>query len=611
MQKIKKLSAHEAQKIAAGEVVERPANVLKELLENAVDAQATKITIYIEDGGKSYIRIVDDGYGMSPEDARFCFEQHATSKIKSVDELTNIATFGFRGEALASIASVSRTTLITKEATAQQGTKIIIEANKIIADEAIHANTGTDIVVKDLFFNLSARKKFLKTNQTEWHQIQQLFFAFCLSHIHINFKLYNENRLLYTCPAATDIQERCAQLFEQKVASLMLPIEYANNTIRITGLISDHQYERYDRTMIYLFVNQRWIKDTQLSHAFIKGYKQVLPPGRYPTGCLHITIDPKEVDINIHPRKQEVQFLHPRNVQQSITSTITQALENRLSNQLEKTVQFKPSSSNDLFFTAPRTQIAPQAFKPFDFDTFFVQQPSAFQDNAISAQTTHFEHPSHRIQPMILQDQEQQPVPYETHQPSYTCIGQFKNTYIILEHVDGLLLIDQHAAHERILYEQFCAQHGNIATIKLLFAHTMHVSSQDFITITQYASLFAQYGIEIEPFGNNIVKIQTTPIQLKNASIDTIIKDAIAYINEYKELEQNAFADQLQKKLYANMSCKAAVKAGDVLTQELMQELIKNLYTSPNRFSCPHGRPTHYLLHIDEIEKKFKRDYRS
>lgn len=605
MQKIKKLSTHEAQKIAAGEVVERPANVLKELLENAIDAQATKITIYVEDGGKSYIRIVDDGYGMSPEDAVLCFEQHATSKITSVDELTNIATFGFRGEALASIAAVSKITLITKEAAAQQGTKIIIEANEIITDEIIHANTGTDITVKDLFFNLPARKKFLKTRETEWHQIQQLFFAFCLSHLHINFKLYSENKLLYTCPKATNIQERCAQLFEQKISSHMLPVEHINKTIGITGLISHHQYERYDRTMIYLFVNQRWVKDTQLVHAFIKGYKQVLPPGRYPAGCLHITVDPTQVDINIHPRKEEVQFLHPRNVLQSITSTVTHTLEKHLSKQLEKTVQFKSSSAQDLYFTSPR---APQPFQPFDFDTFFIQKPSPFQTSVTAPQTTLTQYHNDSVQPML--QLEQQAALDEAHQ-SYNCIGQFKNTYIILEHTDGLLLIDQHAAHERILYEQFCQQHGNTATVKLMFPHIMHVSAQDFKTVTDHAALCAQYGIEIEPFGNNTLKVQAMPIQLKHAAIDDIIKDAIAYINECKDLEQQAFTEQLQKKLYADMSCKAAVKAGDTLTQELMQELIKNLYKSNNRFSCPHGRPTHYLLHIDEIEKKFKRDYRT
>ena len=437
------------------------------------------------------------------------------------------------------------------------------------------------------------------------------FFAFCLSHLHISFKLYSEEKLLYTCPRVTTIQERYAQLFEQKVASQMLPITYASNTLHITGLISHHQYERYDRNMIYLFVNQRWVKDTQLSHAFIKGYKHVLPPGRYPAGCIHISVNALEVDINIHPRKEEVQFLHPRQVQQSITATVTQALEQHLSQQLEKTVQFRPSgSSADIPFTTQNIS-KERTFKPFDFDTFFAQASPAF-DVVTTPQQAH--HHAQQLSSSLQQTTQlpkQQIIHAGSEQLSYTCIGQFKNTYLLLEHTDGLLLIDQHAAHERILYEQFCAQHGNIATVKLMFPHIMHVSSEDFQTIVDYINLFAQYGIEIEPFGSNTIKIQAAPLQLKHASVDDIIKDALAYINECKGLEEHAFAQQVQKKLYADMACKAAVKAGDMLTPELMQELIKNLYTTNNRFSCPHGRPTHYMLHIDEIEKKFKRDYRT
>lgn len=595
MNKIKKLSSTEAQKIAAGEVVERPANVLKELLENSLDAQATQITVHILDGGKTFIRVVDNGCGMSAPDALLCFEQHATSKITHVDQLASITTFGFRGEALASIAAVSKVTLITKEHDAQLGTKISIEGGVIVHNDAHHANTGTDISIQDLFYNIPARKKFLKTYQTEWHQIQQLFFAFCLAHTTVDFKLYSQDKLLYTCPPVTSLQERMVQLFEQKAARHMMPIAHTHQQISVMGVASDHQFERYDRGMIYLFVNQRWVKDTTLTHAFIKGYQQVLGPGRYPAGCLCIQVDPQEVDVNIHPRKEELLFLHPRNVHKAITTAVTQALEQKLSQQLQTTVQLH-QPTNTAYAPAPfATSGGHDTFKTFDFDTFFKQPVLPLAHT----KADEFKHvPEQQI-----------PVHTVVQTPAHTIIGQYDATYILLQDSQGLLLIDQHAAHERVLYEQLCAQHGNPTTIQLMFAQTIQLSEADVATIVAHHDTLAQYGIITEPFGAHTLKIQAMPLALKNASAQDIIKEVLGHINECKELDHDAFHKQMHKKLYASMACKAAVKAGDILKNELMQELVTSLYNTQHRFSCPHGRPTHYLLHKDEIEKKFKRDY--
>jgi DNA mismatch repair protein MutL len=608
MNKIKKLPPHEAQKIAAGEVVERPANVLKEILENAIDAQSSKITIHLKDGGKKLIRVIDNGCGMSPEDAQLCFEQHATSKITHVDQLSSINTFGFRGEALASIAAVSKTTLITKEADTEQGTKIEIAAGTLITHDIVHANTGTDITIQDLFYNLPARKKFLKTDETEWHQIQQLFFAFCLAYTHIDFKLYHQEKLVYSCPTAQNIHKRMSQLFDQKLTQQVLPIHYTHKNIEISGLISSHQYERYDRNMIYLFVNQRWVRDSLLVHAFIKGYKQVLPPSRYPAGCLLITVDPLEVDINIHPRKEEVQFLHPRLVQQTITTAVTQALEQHLSRQLQKTVTFKPSAQTDnkeSSIAQPIVQTS-SSFKPFNFDAFFKQAPQDFTDKPlIKEQIVPIQPEQQSIEaPMINYSIN------EMFQEEYRLIGQYNSTYILLEQEDGLFMIDQHAAHERVLYEEFIAQHGKMPTVQLMFPHIIDLSPEELTMIINHKDLFGHYGIELEQFGSSTLKVHATPMQLKHVAIDEIIKHAINYMHEYKNLDESAYDQTLQKKLYADMACKAAVKAGDALSEQQMLELIKKLNKSANRFSCPHGRPTSWLLHLDEIKKKFKRDYR-
>ncbi len=623
MQKIKKLPPHEAQKIAAGEVVERPSNLLKELLENALDAGSTKISIHIKDGGKQLIRVVDNGCGMSPEDAKLCFEQHATSKITHVDQLQEILTFGFRGEALASIAAVGKTTLITKEKDAEFGTKLQVEQNKTLQHEAVSAVDGTDISVKDIFYNLPARQKFLKKRETEWRQIQQLFYAICLAHIHIDFKLYSEDKLLHNCPPAQDLAQRWQQLFDHQKAQQMINAQHSTSYVSMQGLISDHQLQRYDRNNIYLFVNNRWVKDNALTRAFIRGYQNVLPPMRYPAGCLFITIDTQEVDINIHPRKEEVQFLHPRRVEREIKSCITQALEQQLSSQLQKSVTIKKDTPFEpASFGAPQqvhAQPAQNSFTPFNFDSFlntpaFTASADAEirkAEHATDMQDTATPEKNKTIDEIENITSEKQRVVAPSAQQHYELIGQYKKTYLLLEQEDGLFLLDQHAAHERILYEEFVAQHGNIAKVALLFPQIITFAKDEVNIIAQHTQLFAQYGIELEQFGDDSIKILATPVSLKNVALDEIIRQTVGWIGEFAHLGKEQFAQHMQKKLYADMACKAAVKAGDTLSTEQMQKLLIDLHNTNERFSCPHGRPTSWLLHHDEIKKKFKRDYRS
>ena len=344
MARIKQLSAQEAQKIAAGEVVERPANVVKELVENALDAGSTQIAIYIQDAGKSLIRIVDNGYGMNPEDAHLCFKHHATSKITRVDDLPSLTTFGFRGEALSSISAVSKVTLITKEAEAAHATKLVLEHGLVIAEEQISGNTGTDISIADLFYNVPARKKFLKTHETESRQILLLFQAFCLDYLSVHFKLYTQGNLIFNCPGTTDMQQRIAQLWDHSIAQQTIAIAATTNGIHIEGVITNHTYSRYDRSALFFLVNKRWVKNHTLAKAVMKGYMNVLQPDKFPLACIAITIDPAQVDINIHPRKEEVQFLHPRIVEHALQTTVKEALEKNLSAQLNRKVSFNSES---------------------------------------------------------------------------------------------------------------------------------------------------------------------------------------------------------------------------------------------------------------------------
>ena len=609
MPKIKLLSPIEAQKIAAGEVIDRPVSIVKELVENAIDAQAQKISIFIEDGGKKLIRIVDNGCGMDKQDAQNCFKKHATSKITHINDLDTINTFGFRGEALASVAAISKVTLVTKLKDASEGIKISV-IDGIIGDaKPVPANTGTDIAVQDVFYNIPARKKFLKKQETEWRHIMLLFQAFCLNYPSIHFSLFKEGKQILNCPPVKTISATMVQLFGANTAHSMLPIDAQrnDNTVSLVGLISNHQQFRYDRNNIFFFVNKRWVKNSKLTSALLKGYKNVLPHGKYPTACITISVDPTLVDINIHPRKEEVKFMHPRIVEQLITQTVTQQLEQNISTHINhgpratSTNKFTPFDFNTLHTaqknsTHTKTTRLPQDFVTPQNSTIAktqlltpVKNNSIYQKNTVTpSQPTLFEHTQQK-------------------KSDYHLIGHYHKTYILIEQKDGLFLIDQHAAHERILYELFEKNFQKVASTALVFPQIINISQENMHSIEPHLSIFKKNGIMIEPFGKTQLIIQATPSHVKNIALEDVVKQVISWINEYQHIQPDEFFTVINEKLRAQMACKAAIKAGDSLTREQMLQLLDDLHKTNNRFTCPHGRPTGWLLSLHEIEKKFKR----
>jgi DNA mismatch repair protein MutL len=649
---IKHLPSHEAQKIAAGQVIERPADIIKELIENSIDADATSITLYVEDAGKQLIRVVDNGCGMDAQDAQTCFEKHATSKIQSMDELQHITTFGFRGEAMPSIAAVCKVNLITKQQNASEGLQLQLHDSIIQTIEPISASTGTDICASDLFYTIPVRKKFLKKNDTELRHITQLFHAFCFSYPAIHFKLFSDNKQLLNCPPVKSITDRCTQLWQNISTHHMLNVSTQTKDVTIHGAISDHQNFKFDRTNIFLFVNNRWIKDFKLSNAFIKGYMNVAPQGRYPMGCLSITVDPKLVDINVHPRKEEVRFLHPRVVEQLIQATVKACLEENIAKRI-------PAAAKNNFTTArapehmyaslPSKNYASSVYTPFNFDAVFPPPESwnAFDtkptvdSSPITQSVSSFKNIHENNQPTLLSKDLQIDIAnhssetgytdhYQTTPESaekitqaaiahpecnetlvengaYTIIGQYNKTYILLEEEDGLFIIDQHAAHERVLYELFAHRFTDVALVPLLFPILITLTAHDIHTIEPYLSIFIENGISIELFSSTQLKIQATPVHLKEASFQDFIQEAIGWIHEYTYLDAQQLVKKLHEKLRAQMACKAAVKAGDILSHAHMQQLLESLQKSENRLTCPHGRPTGWLLSNHEIEKKFKR----
>lgn len=588
---IKKLSVQEAQKIAAGEVVERPVNILKELVENALDAEGTVIKISLFDGGKSSITISDNGYGMSADDAVFCFERYATSKIQTLDDLQTIATFGFRGEALASIGSVAKVELITQQKNAHSGVRVMFAYGQLQSVNSIGAQQGTTLTITNLFEQLPARKKFLKTTATEWNQCVQLFKAYALNNVQVHWILEHDGVVIYNCPAVHNVVERSAQLFEKSLSDTVLCIDTVNhNDITISGMVTKPVYGRYDKNLLYFFVNGRWVKNYQLAGAVIKAYGNTLPYNKYPAAVISLSIDSSLVDINVHPKKEEVLFLHPH----KIISYITQAVRSAL----EKVITYTPAQPHIFSLSLSASDYVDHYQK----DLVFLQKPvlsEVVQNKSAPLVTTIFED-------RIEKDYEQL-LPVAFQQINIHIIGYFNNTYILLNHNDGLMMVDQHAAHERILYEEFERRFEGHPRVNLLFPDILFFQSYELSLLMPWFELLKHYGVELEQFSDHECVVRATPLFFKNQSIKELLLELLSWLKEYELINKEELFKRITEKIRAQMACKAAVKAGDCLTYQEQEKLVQDLYATANHLTCPHGRPTSWLISLHDIEKKFKR----
>jgi DNA mismatch repair protein MutL len=607
MNKIKVLSEQEAQKIAAGEVVERPASIVKEIIENSIDAGSTQISLFIKNGGKDLIRIVDNGCGMSLADAKLCFRAHATSKIEKIDDLERIASFGFRGEALASISAVSKITLITKEKTSNDndlGINLELIAGNFSNEEKISCTIGTDLQIKELFYNTPVRKKFLKEEETEWNQILGIFQAFCLSHLSIHFKLFRDEKLVLNLPAVENIKDRTSQIWGHNFAQNLIEINKDKNkeldALKIFGYISNHNFWRYGRQYIFFFVNKRAVKNKELSQTLLKGYLNVLPPARFPAAFIFIELENNLVDINVHPRKEEVKFAKPVTIQNYLQKLITQSLANNLNQKLSNTTQ----KISDTYY--PKAEIQ----KPI----VNLTQPSAesAKTNALFSEpkilfSKNFEEPivsnfqQSNLQEIFLPQKE------ESFYDNSKIIGQLLKTYILVDTGEELTIIDQHAAHERILYEKFLHKFEKKDGIALIFPEIINLAPSQIEVILKEKDFFYLQGIELEQIGQNQIAIKTSPPKIQNQDLKDIILQAINFIEENEQLEEETFRKKLNEHVHSHMACKMAVKAGDELPLSMMQRIISDLKKTQNRFICVHGRPTTWTIPKEELEKKFRR----
>ena len=627
-------------KIAAGEVVERPASVLKELLENSLDAHATRISVRVQKAGSDLIAVTDNGDGMDPDDALLCFEAHATSKIKEETDLFAITTMGFRGEALPSIASVSKIPLRTRRAELPEGCEVVIQGGKMISDRPAGCAPGTEIIVRDLFFNTPARRKFLRSAGTEEHHIAEMMTSLALAHPDIAFELKIDNRLFFSSPAASDLMPRIRELFGRDYADAMLPLAGGLNGVEVTGYIAGRSFTRTTRSEQRIFVNGRPVESQGIYRAIRDGCGPVLDRGRYQPCILFIRMDPALVDVNVHPAKREVRFAREFEVAAAVRNAVAEAMREAGAaaaapevvyvpepRQVSVPVAPVPDSRMPETFAEPKNtpsvSSVPQTSVPAaeddlsDLSELDRILKKSFLDYTPQSQQAVLRKAS-ELPGFSNEEPEPEPkpaapspaVPKSADEPAKTSggslglrvIGILNNTYIIAEKPDGLILIDQHAAHERVLFERILKGVDGSLSQRLLIPVTLELSRSETMFVRRHADLLEKIGFEAEPFGTNTIKLNAIPAALSQDSSGAMFKDMLGRL-----VEGGAPGERVDYEQVAMCACKAAVKANDALTMEEALALLRQLSYCDLPFACPHGRPTILNISMKEIERRFGR----
>ena len=601
-------------KIAAGEVIERPASVVKELVENAVDAGASHITVHIQEGGKRLIRVTDDAQGMTPEDLRLAVTPHATSKIENEDDLFHIATMGFRGEALPSIGAVSRMRILSRPQHAIEGAEIVVAAKSIELSRSAGCRCGTMVEVGDLFFNVPARRKFLKSNATEVGHINELFTRMALAHRGIGFELTNNTRTTHRIPADAQIIQRIATLFGDDLAQSVMPLERDERGLTIEGYLAPPAMSRSNAAWQYTFLNGRYIRDRFVQHAVREAYRGLLEHHRSPVVFLFLTIDPAAVDVNVHPTKIEVRWQNSNLIHSQVLAVLRDKL-----------------LSSDL---TPRFDAAPARRSAFaqgtDADEIRRQAVEFFRNVTPSTPTGPYDAPRDALDlddridtravpgrigtapPDALADVVQAPTPtadttwHDLHTQTPNRAIQIHNTYLVTETPEGMVIIDQHALHERIMYEKLRDRIVSepLESQRLLLPETFSATAAEIALMVENRKLLGQLGIDAEPFADDAIAIHAFPVILKDTDPPAFLRDLL---DRLAHNDGKTCAEEVIHELLDMMACKAAVKAGDPLTGDEIRELIARKDTIEKSSNCPHGRPTTLRLTIAELEKQFKR----
>jgi DNA mismatch repair protein MutL len=615
--KIKILPENIANKIAAGEVVQRPESVVKELIENSIDAGADSIQLIVKRAGKVLIQVIDDGMGMNEEDAVMCVQKHATSKINQLEDLDSITTLGFRGEALSSIASVSQLEIKTETNEEELGTSVRVDDGSTIIKEKGSFPKGTSIAVKNLFFNTPARRNFLKTDSTELKHIIDIFNKIALSHHKISFKMYNDDDIICDYPSGS-LSERIRHVFADNMMEALIPVDERTDYLNIYGFVGKPSMLKKSKGDQYVFLNWRYVVCRPINHAVFTAYENILEKGDYPFFILFIELDPKRVDVNVHPSKLEVRFDDEKTLYNFVVAVIKKSL-----------------GTHDLVPSMMFTQTTDEGEK-MRFDNFnnkvekndFSDRPSFAEKKSLAK--TNFTDKEIDLIFGSLPDVPSQSDPKETVQPPFnnpesreiyhqsevhsgevrrgddtTFIIQLHNKYILSQIKTGLMIIDQHAAHERILYEKALKRfEANMPfSQQLLFPKTLDLDPARFAILKEINPFLLKLGFAVKFFGRNTIVIEGVPEDIKKGSEEKVLLDLI------EEFTVNLKEKKLEERenIAKSYSCKAAIKAGDYQNEREMRLLIDQLFATSMPYVCPHGRPIVVKISLEEFDRRFGR----
>jgi DNA mismatch repair protein MutL len=648
MGRIRVLPDQVANQIAAGEVVERPASVVKELLENSLDAGATRIRVEIEAGGRKLIRLVDNGHGMGRDDALLAFERHATSKLRSSDDLLSIATLGFRGEALPSIASVARVSLETRAAEDEVGTVMEIAGGKLLRVEDAGLPEGTTIAVRDLFFNTPARRKFLRAEQTELGHVAALVTHYALAHPDKHFELHSATQALLIAPAVANTGERLYQVFGRETFESLIPvaaeIDFARaglpepppwkraedyeppepGFVRLSGFVSKPELQKLNRNSIYVFVNGRLIRDKLILHAFNEAYRNIIPPTSFPVVLLFLEMPPQEVDVNVHPAKTEVRFRQGSFVHDFVRDSVRTALMNarpaasffqalhsgpRASESLM--VDVSPLPGVDQAVYGPREGMVAEsegAIEPGDVAAFELRErmvsPSPGRlgfDGAGMA--VGYDEPA-GIASLAEESAENQPTlnSLATLKP----LGQLRDSFILATNEEGLWIVDQHVAHERVLFEKILRERKveAVQRQRLLMPVLIDLLPEQMVTFAAIAEELERNGFEAEPFGPKTLAVKATPVGLEGKELERVLEEVLGVTEKSAQVEN----EELRRtRIAASIACHAAIKVNMPLEPAKIDWLLAELGKTEHPMSCPHGRPIALRYSLRDIQRAFQR----
>jgi DNA mismatch repair protein MutL len=581
-----------ADKIAAGEVIERPASVVKELIENSIDAGAGQVQVEIREGGQRLIRVADDGSGIPATEVSLAFARHATSKLSDAADLDRIETLGFRGEALASIAAVSHVTVLTRPRSEMMGHFLHIEGGQIVREEGRGCPAGTIVTVEHLFHNVPARLKFLRRPQTEAGHIYDVVSHCALACPQVRFGLISDGRQAFQSPGSGQLFDVILALYGLEMAEQMLPLagregdgeagDHAD--LQVTGCIGSPGLHRANRGYITLFVNRRWIQDSSLAYAVVQAYHTLLPVGRYPVAVVLLKLPPGDVDVNVHPTKREVKFREARRVFAAVQRAVRHTLVTRAP---------VPEVSH-----APRTWPAPDWERRQGLLAAGRREDAGAQLAMAVGRAPDWEGPA-------LEAEEALPPVGPVRLPLLRVVGQVGQTYVVAEGPQGMYLVDQHAAHERVLYEKLMAerQQQAVASQVLLEPLALELPAPLAAVLSEQMSILNEVGFELEPFGGNSTLLRAVPAILVVPDVRAALVDILEMLRQ----GDDPLASQAEERLIATVCKRAAIKAGQVLSMDEMQQLIRQLEGCQSPRTCPHGRPTVLHLSVEQLEKEFGR----